>query len=541
MFYKSLTSKFWLQHPYAKIGAWVMCAVIFAGCASSGSLGGGPKDVNPPKLNTELSSPNYQIRSFQKKFEFLFDEFIEIKDPIREVLVSPPLTYIPKVVGRGKKMVFEINEREELKQNTTYVINFGNSIVDLNESNPFKEFRLVFSTGDIIDSLVIEGEVKEAESGKSIQDITILVYDDLSDSILLTKKPFYTAKTDNNGKFRIENVKNDTFRIFAIKDENRSFTYNQGQEQLGFLEQLVIFEDTASMYTCALEISQPLIDYRVFESNTRQYGVIKQKWNTPIYSDLTIVPIDTLDRVYHNFEADSVRIFYTTDVDTFSVNIGFDTLRFKTPDISSKPNKLISREASRSSFLSVKDSMNVVVNYPIQKIDHSKISIIDSFQNKIAFDSKKVDDFTMRFYPKADGFKDAFLILDKGAITDIYDNVLDSTVYNYTIVPTEKLSELTLNIIELDSTRYYTMIFRDKNEKVLKKYQVEGISSFSTQLTHLRPEEYSLEIIDDTNKNGMWDPVNWWKRTQAEKVKKFKIDALKENWSLDKEIKYTSD
>ena len=541
MFYKSLTSKFWLQHPYAKIGAWVMCAVIFAGCASSGSLGGGPKDVNPPKLNTELSSPNYQIRSFQKKFEFLFDEFIEIKDPIREVLVSPPLTYIPKVVGRGKKMVFEINEREELKQNTTYVINFGNSIVDLNESNPFKEFRLVFSTGDIIDSLVIEGEVKEAESGKSIQDITILVYDDLSDSILLTKKPFYTAKTDNNGKFRIENVKNDTFRIFAIKDENRSFTYNQGQEQLGFLEQLVIFEDTASIYTCALEISQPLIDYRVFESNTRQYGVIKQKWNTPIYSDLTIVPIDTLDRVYHNFEADSVRIFYTTDVDTFSVNIGFDTLRFKTPDISSKPNKLISREASRSSFLSVKDSMNVVVNYPIQKIDHSKISIIDSFQNKIAFDSKKVDDFTMRFYPKADGFKDAFLILDKGAITDIYDNVLDSTVYNYTIVPTEKLSELTLNIIELDSTRYYTMIFRDKNEKVLKKYQVEGISSFSTQLTHLRPEEYSLEIIDDTNKNGMWDPVNWWKRTQAEKVKKFKIDALKENWSLDKEIKYTSD
>ncbi|HMP28015.1 MAG TPA: Ig-like domain-containing protein [Saprospiraceae bacterium] len=536
-----MTSKFWLQHPYAKIGAWVMCAVIFAGCASSGSLGGGPKDVNPPKLNTELSSPNYQIRSFQKKFEFLFDEFIEIKDPIREVLVSPPLTYIPKVVGRGKKMVFEINEREELKQNTTYVINFGNSIVDLNESNPFKEFRLVFSTGDIIDSLVIEGEVKEAESGKSIQDITILVYDDLSDSILLTKKPFYTAKTDNNGKFKIENVKNDTFRIFAIKDENRSFTYNQGQEQLGFLEQLVIFEDTASMYTCALEISQPLIDYRVFESNTRQYGVIKQKWNTPIYSDLTIVPIDTLDRVYHNFEADSVRIFYTTDVDTFSVNIGFDTLRFKTPDISSKPNKLISREASRSSFLSVKDSMNVVVNYPIQKIDQSKISIIDSFQNKIAFDSKKVDDFTMRFYPKADGFKDAFLILDKGAITDIYDNVLDSTVYNYTIVPTEKLSELTLNIVELDSTRYYTMIFRDKNEKVLKKYQVEGISSFSTQLTHLRPEEYSLEIIDDTNKNGMWDPVNWWKRTQAEKVKKFKIDALKENWSLDKEIKYTSD
>jgi hypothetical protein len=532
---KHIASSFFM--PFLALG---LASVFLLSCASSGSLGGGPKDTQPPKLNEELSAKNYQTQSNQKVFEFLFDEFIEIKDPIREVLVSPPLVYIPKVVARGKKMVLEFNEKEELKENTTYVINFGNSIVDLNEANPLKEFRLVFSTGDIIDSLIIEGEVKEAETGKTLQDITILVYDDLSDSILLTKKPFYTAKTDNSGKFKIENVKKDTFRIFAIKDENRSFTYNQGTELLGFLGELVIFDDTTKVFMCELEISQPLLDYRIFETNTRQYGVIRQKWNTPVYSDLQILPIDSSDRVFHNFEADSVRIFYTTTNDSININVGFDTISIQTPERSTKPTKLTTREASRSSFLSVADSMTIIASYPIQKIDVSKVTIVDSFQNKIDFDLQQFDAFTMRFYVKAQGFKEAFLTLGKGAIIDIFDNSNDSATYNYTIVPTEKLSELTLNITELDSTKFYTLYFRDKNEKLLKKYQIEGLSNFQIVQQNLRPEEYSIEIIDDTNKNGRWDPVSWWQRTQAEKVKKFKIEALKENWSLDKEIKYTS-
>jgi hypothetical protein len=521
-------------------GIILFCSAVFLySCASAGSLEGGPKDTDPPKLNKALSSPNYVTNSAARRFEFFFDEFVEVRDPIKEVLVSPPLVYIPKAISRGKKVVFELNEKEELKEKTTYVVNFGNSIVDLNESNPLKEFRLVFSTGDIIDSLIIEGSIKEAETGKAAQDITVLVYDDLSDSILLKQKPFYTAKTDESGKFRIENVKKDTFRIFAIKDENRSFTYNQGVELLGFLDTLVVFADTQMVYSCALEISKPLIDYRVFESNAKNYGIIRQKWSTPIYSKLDITPVDSSDQVYYNYEGDSVKIFYVTDKDSIFINTGFSTLAFKTPNKNTGTKNFLLSETSRSTFISGLDSMTITTTIPIASLDQKKIGLVDSFGNKINYDFKKIDAFKIRFFPIADGFKEAFLTLNKGAITDIFSNVNDSNTFRYTIVPVENLSELILNISDLDSSRFYTIFFKDKNEKILNTFTSENKKTFSISLARLKPEEYNLEIIDDTNKNGKWDPVNWWKKTQAEKVKTFKIDGLKENWSIDKEIKYT--
>ena len=522
---------------------FVLSLFLFSlfGCASSGSLGGGPRDTTPPKLIESLSSPNNQLNSSKKKFEFVFDEFIEIRDAIKEVLVSPPFIYIPKVVSRGKKLIFEINEKEELKENTTYVINFGNAIIDLNESNALKNFRLVFSTGDQIDSLKIEGEVMEVENGKPASDITILVYDELTDSVLLRKKPFYTARTDNNGKFLIENVKSDTFRIFAIKDENRSYTYNQGTELLGFLDSLVVFKDTQQVYSCALEISKPLTDYRIFESDTKKYGLVRQKWNTPIYSKLSISPLDTSDKVFHIVEGDSVKVFYTSPNDSIAINFGFDTLNFKTPDKRTKPSGLLLRETTRSNFISVTDSVIISANYPIKQIDVKKISLRDTSGRDIPYTWAKTGDFNLSLYPKGDGFSVAQLNFSQNAVTDIFDNTSDSNSFSYTIVPTEKLAEISLNIVQLDSTKYYTIFFKDKNEKVLNTYSISDKSSTIIKLSHLKPEDYTLELIEDTNKNGRWDPVNWWQKTQAEKVKKIKVDGLKENWALEREIKYTSD
>ena len=513
---------------------------MLSGCASSGSLGGGPRDTTPPKLNEALSSPNFQLNSTQKKFEFLFNEFIEIKDPVKEVLVSPPFLYIPKVVSRGKKMILEINEKEELKEQTTYVVNFGNAIVDLNEANPLKNFRLVFSTGNQIDSLKIEGEVKDKETGKAASDITILVYDDLSDSILIRQKPFYTARTDNNGKFIIENVKSDTFRIFAIKDENRSYTYNQGTEMLGFYDSLVVFQDTQKIFYCTLEISKPLADYRIFESDTKSYGVVKQKWNTPVYSKLEIKSADTTTTVYHYVERDSVKIFYITDKDSMVLDFGFDTLHFRTPDMKSKPSSLLVRESSLSTFISVADSVHLTTNLPIGSIDHTKIILKDTSGQNIPFKYTKTGDFRISVYPSGQGFAAALLSLKKGAITDIFGNESDTNTYSYTIIPTEKLSELSMNVTELDSNQYYTFVFKDKNDKTIVTYHVSDKTNMTINLAYLKPDEYTLEIIEDSNKNGRWDPVNWWKKTQAEKIKKIKIEGLKENWALDKEIKYGS-
>jgi uncharacterized protein (DUF2141 family) len=189
----------------------------------------------------------------------------------------------------------------------------------------------------------------------------------------------------------------------------------------------------------------------------------------------------------------------------------------------------------------VNDSIIISSNYPLSEIVPASISLKDTSGLAIPYTLAKTGDFRLSIYPKAEGFSMAALTMAWGAISEIFENTNDSSSFTYTIVPTDKLAEVTLNIIQLDSSKYYTIFFRDKNEKVLSTYSVSEKSKIIINLTHLKPEDYTLEIIEDTNKNGRWDPVNWWKKTQAEKVIKIKVDGLKENWALDREIKLSSE
>ena len=132
---------------------------MFYGCASGGQLTGGPKDTSPPVLDTLKSAPLQPLNYFPRRLEFFFDEFVQVKDPTKQVLVSPPLTYIPKVKERGKKVTFEFDPKEVLREDATYTINFGEAIVDFREGNKLSNFTYVFSTGDYIDSLSLKGRI----------------------------------------------------------------------------------------------------------------------------------------------------------------------------------------------------------------------------------------------------------------------------------------------------------------------------------------------------------------------------------------------
>ena len=185
-------------------------------CASSGSLGGGPKDKTPPMVIAENSSQNFQTNFASRSFELTFDEFVVLKDPIKQIVVSPPLTYIPIVKARGKKITFSFNEKEIIKDSTTYTVNFGEAIQDLHENNKLDNFRFVFSSGDIIDSLSVKGKVFDVLTGKPLPNITVMLYDKLDDSSFVKEKPFYFARTNKEGDYSIENIKKDTFRVFLF-------------------------------------------------------------------------------------------------------------------------------------------------------------------------------------------------------------------------------------------------------------------------------------------------------------------------------------
>ena len=183
-------------------------------CANRGSgPTGGPKDTTPPKVMK--STPLNGSLNFKKKqIEILFDEMVSIEKPNENIIISPPQQKPPDVKSYGKSIV--VNFNENLIDSTTYSINFGNGIVDLNEKNALKNYLFSFSTGNQIDTMMISGTVINAEDLNPLPGIIVGIYRETEDSVFF-KKPFLRiGRTDETGRFSISNMKKGKYKIFAL-------------------------------------------------------------------------------------------------------------------------------------------------------------------------------------------------------------------------------------------------------------------------------------------------------------------------------------
>lgn len=207
-------------------------AIIGTGCAQIGMPTGGAKDTIPPVLvnaNPQLKTVNFN----DNKITLTFNEYIEVRDIQNNILVSPFPKKTPEVSYKLKTVTVKL--KDTLQANTTYNINFGKAIVDLNEGNPLGNFNYVFSTGATIDSLSLSGKIIIAETGKIDSTYNVLLYRNVNDSTVEKRKPDYLTKLDGQGNFVFNNLPNDNFSIYALKDGDGSKTYNAKTEGFAFI------------------------------------------------------------------------------------------------------------------------------------------------------------------------------------------------------------------------------------------------------------------------------------------------------------------
>ncbi|MCU0370899.1 MAG: Ig-like domain-containing protein, partial [Bacteroidales bacterium] len=229
-------------------GSHIVIAVLllFSGygllnCARQGSPAGGPKDEVPPEAVSEMP-PNRSVYFNSKDVVITFNEFIQLKDPAKEIFISPPMRTKPEFKGIGKKVVIEFSE--ELKENSTYTFNFGNAIVDYTEANPLVNYEYVFSTGGHLDSLYVPGKVLNAFNLQPEPDIIVMVYLDDNDTIPLDSLPYKVqpksaSKTTKDGNFRINNLPEGEYKLFALQDFNNNYLFDLPNERIAFLDSLV--------------------------------------------------------------------------------------------------------------------------------------------------------------------------------------------------------------------------------------------------------------------------------------------------------------
>ena len=215
--------------------------MLLYGCAHPISPEGGPKDVNPPRV-ISCDPPNSATEFKGGSFRIDFNEFINLKNPVNEIFISPPLKSPIDTRVRGKSLIVRLDD--SLAANTTYSVTFGNAILDLTEGNVLKGFNYVFSTGHYVDSLSLQGTLQTAFDHKLQKDVFIELYisnnDTLPlDSLPLHVAPYYVTKTDEQGNFMFHNLKQGEFLLFALADQNGDLIFNQPSEKIAFNDSLV--------------------------------------------------------------------------------------------------------------------------------------------------------------------------------------------------------------------------------------------------------------------------------------------------------------
>ena len=230
------------------------CILILVSCAKKGSPSGGKKDRTPPVMVS--SSPENLSTNFNgTKIEIEFDEYIKLKDLSKQLIISPPLKTQPIISPQGNaSKVLSIEILDTLAPNTTYTINFGKSIEDNNEGNPYKYFKYVFSTGDYIDSLTLSGSVRDALNKTSDDFVSVMLYEidsTFSDSVIYKEKPQYITNTlDSTNQFTLENLKKGTYFLVALKEKTENYMFNQQSDKIGFIKDYVTIPSEEEYETC---------------------------------------------------------------------------------------------------------------------------------------------------------------------------------------------------------------------------------------------------------------------------------------------------
>lgn len=514
--------------------------IIFYSCANVASLSGGPKDLVPPILDSLKSTANFKTNYKPDKIVLNFNEWIELRNQ-NQILVSPPTGKRPEFKLKGKSIIIQFDKYDTLRDNTTYSINFGKSIVDYTEANPYTNFSFIFSTGDHIDSLELKGKIINSFDKKAEKDYYVMLYDSDQDSIVANSKPYYFAISDDKGDFRISNIKEGKYKIFALKDANANFLYDNTSEMIGFLDTMVQVKNDTISRPIELSVFLPDLPLIIKESSITDYGKIKIVYSRKpdslkiLYSSLPI----------HSTEIfpDSTLIWFEQKIPRDSINLIIESENKKdTLDLKSKknfkPSPLIFK-ASKSGMSLHPDKVIVLeFNQPLNILNHDLIEITDTLGTKyeinISNDSLSKRKLLLKF-PIKENTKYNLKILP-GAFQTNFDQTNDTIITVIKTLKRENFGTMICKFDSLDINNQYIFRLLQKETKI-EELIIKGKNQIELKYIGLDPGIYTLEVISDDNKNGRWNSGNYYLKQQSEKVFKFQLNELKRNWEQVEKLK----
>ncbi len=527
----------------------ILISFLLASCARVGSPVGGAKDSIPPQITgSNIDSPRVNVSRDIRELRIDFDEYITLKDINKQLIISPPLKQITKILpsGMGNKFLL-IKWADTLQANTTYNFNFGNAIVDNNEGNTLGYYNFAFSTGEKIDSLFISGELKSLinEKGKKAEEGSLVVglYQQ-KDSMDYRQKPYYITKADPDGYFELNYLAPGNYRVLAFEDSNSNSVYDIGKEKVGFLKDEISLDKSISGLNINLYPSKKPVKY--LEMKEVPGGVLMTFEGNP--DDVKILSLNENLKDYkvtHSPKSDSAMIWFNAPAQNIGITNN-ENLKFsydngvKQDSVSlfyrynAKNEMTIAN--NRGNSLAPQQDFVVTSNYFVDKIEAEKWSLVsDSIKQEFTAKISEKNPFEIYIKSSFKEGKKYSLTIPKETVSSFYETIIKSYRFDFESDKIENYGDLMVTLENEPKQKFWIQLLTESGNIAYSKYGVEKQINFKS----LKPGQYDLRILVDENENGIWDFADFADNIFAEPVfifdKKIEVRPLweiRETWKL---------
>jgi len=511
----------------------LLVVVILSSCAKRGNITGGLKDTIAPVLKSSFPK-NGSVNFNSKEIKLVFDEYVKLKNINKQLIISPPMKNQPEILPYNASKVITIKLKDTLLPNTTYSFNFGQSIEDNNEANPYAQFKYIFSTGAYIDSLKLNVKVKDALEKKVDNFVSVMLYEineKFNDSTIYKESPRYITNTlDSLKVVTLENIKAGKYILIALKD-NGNNKFNPKTDKIGFQKQYITIPNDTIFEVELFKEKLPFTAFKPTQASDNK--MLMGYEGSPKGIKVTVKNgSEILPNVVTQFpKKDSVNIWFKPiKTDSLQVRIEKEKyLKDFTVKLKKQKPDTLSISAEFSGTLPLRERFTLNSATPLIQFDKSKISIKNKDSLAIDF-TTDYDEFEQKFYLdfKKEELEKYKIKLLKGALTDFFDNINDTLIYS---IGTKNLSDYGNMKVVLENVKRFPLIVQltDKEGKV--KYTEYTEKNTSINFDAIEPATYTLRVIYDDNKNKVWDTGSYLEKRQSEEVIYFPKDInIRSNW-----------
>jgi len=552
-------------------------------CAKMGVITGGEKDTIPPALINSIP-PQNALNVTSREFSFLFDEIINTDEIKTKLIVSPYLDVNYEVDTRKNSLILSFDSLFET--NRTYIFNFADGIKDITEGNEAKTLKYVFSTGPILDSLILFGFVSDPLTNSLQKEVLVALYDSTDSLGLFNNKPLYFDYTNDSGFYQIENIKSGFYSLYAFNDKNTSFMAETDKEAYGFLNKNISITKPKDTLSVSI-VKQNLLPIRVLSSRKRglYYDLVFTR-----YVDSLAINVGGEINYSLNDNNKTLRFYpkekYTqsegVEKDSLLVYItAYDSLRNYVKDTvylsfneSSRPKSKFEAKGFPSPSSSIEDTLFFMVNFSkpvsvfndslvvmvVDTVYKSQVSLHDKTWNKnktrlsfsVLFQKDLLFNWKSQFIKKIkkDSLNyesDSLYFIDLNYFNSIDINKI-SLLFDYNSFVSIEEDTLKRKAIrfEFKEDGYYGVV-SGKSETNKRNYYVELVSKdFNSvyknrsvkegffNFKNIPPGSYYIRSILDRNKNKAWDKGNIINNVEPETIIYFEnLIEIRSNWEVD--------